>query len=132
MSPLESQHQFIALKCSSSRFMPELAGRRAICGDGAIGKTCVLNRYMYLKDDFSDAPDGYEPTIFEDQNCEAELGNYGLQACKVTLRAITGHEAFDAINQASSRAAGGHYVIQCQIANIYPNLLGNSCDRMYL
>ena len=62
--------------------MPELAGRRAICGDGAIGKTCVLNRYMYLKDDFSDAPGGYEPTIFEDQNCEAELGNYGLQACK--------------------------------------------------
>ena len=77
--------------------MPDLAGRRVICGDGAVGKSCVLNRY--LNDDFSD---GYEPTIFEDPVREAELGNYGLQACKVTLR-DTDPAGFDAINKASSR-----------------------------
>lgn len=67
-----------------------------ICGDGAVGKTCVLNRHM--NDDFSD---GYEPTIFEDWAGEAELENYGLQTCKVTLRDTAGQEAFDAINKAS-------------------------------
>ena len=87
-SPLEG-HPVAAL-------MPHLARRRVICGDGAVGKTCLLNRHM--NDDFSD---GYEPTIFEDWAGEAELENYGLQACKVTLRDTAGQEAFDAINKAS-------------------------------
>ena len=76
--------------------MPDLAGRRAICGDGAVGKKCVLNRYW--NDDFSD--DG--PTIFEDWAGAAELDKYGLQVCKVSLSGYQ-FEAFDAINKASSR-----------------------------
>jgi GTPase SAR1 family protein len=78
--------------------MPDLAGRRVICGDGAIGKTCVLNRYMYSNDDDVPCIKG-----LHDWTGEAELGSYGLQACKVTLRAMSGAEAFNAINNASSR-----------------------------
>jgi hypothetical protein len=60
-----------------------LAGRRIICGDGAVGKSCLLNRHM--NDDFS--VDGYQPSFYQGEGFyqgEAELGNYGLQACKVT------------------------------------------------
>ena len=35
--------------------------RRAICGDGGVGKTCIV--YQYTAESYSD---DYEPTIFED------------------------------------------------------------------
>eukprot|EP01047_Picozoa_sp_COSAG01_P052280 COSAG01_NODE_5483_length_4230_cov_17.465505_9_plen_57_part_00 len=38
--------------------------RSAIIGDGGVGKTAILNRYM--NDDFN--PD-YNPTIFDDYEC---------------------------------------------------------------
>ena len=98
IAPSPITQKRVACHCSKAivALMSNLARRRVICGDGAVGKTCVLNRHM--NDDFSD---GYEPTIFEDWAGEAELGNYGLQACKVTLRDTAGQEAFDAINKAS-------------------------------
>ena len=43
---------------ASGGFTPQTI---VIAGDGAVGKTCLFNRYM--NDDFTD---GYEPTIFED------------------------------------------------------------------
>jgi hypothetical protein len=67
---------------------------------------CVLNRY--LNDDFSD---GFGPTIFEDWASHAELDNYGLQVCKVTLKHYaTQFEAFEAITKASSRGPLCHQV----------------------
>ena len=53
--------------------MPYLAMHRVVCGDGGVGKTCVLN--LYMNDDFSD---GYEPIFYGDWAGGAELGKYGL------------------------------------------------------
>jgi GTPase SAR1 family protein len=41
--------------------MPTLAWRRVICGDGAVGKMCLLNRHNHERRFL----DGYKPTIFK-------------------------------------------------------------------
>ena len=82
---------------ASGGFTPQTI---VIAGDGAVGKTCLFNRYM--NDDFTD---GYEPTIFEDWKGETDLEEFGIEDCKIVLRDTAGQEAFDAINMARSASA---------------------------
>lgn len=64
-----------------------------ICGDGAVGKTSILHRYM--DDEFTT---DYEPTLFEDY---AGCANVDGHMISIQLRDTAGQEAFDSINQAS-------------------------------
>ena len=61
-----------------------------IVGDGAVGKTALLTRYM--SDEFTET---YEPTIFEDWSGDAEVDGHSVN---IVLRDTAGQEAFDAIN----------------------------------
>merc|ERR1740117_726401 len=126
-----------------------------ICGDGAVGKTCVFNRSFealangpenggktaadaLAAASFDPTDQEYEPTIFEDYSGGASdvLAHLRAlprldEAITVTLRDTAGQEAYDAINDASFQSVDVFILAFALTKNAgrFETTLENICDK---
>jgi len=78
--------------------MNALEPKVVICGDGAIGKTCLLKRLMLPGDDFDE---NYQPTASNNHRLEheAETGEHGAININFELWDTAGQEALKTLRQ---------------------------------
>lgn len=90
-----SQVAFVTLpqKLLSTNFMSNEEVKLVVCGDGAVGKTCLLTRYT--RNSF---PDSYVPTVFENQIVSILIDEKPIQVEAVDT---AGQEGYDGVRAMS-------------------------------
>ena len=92
-----------------------------ICGDGAVGKTCLLQRFT--RNTF---PDNYVPTVFENQVVSHVVDG---EAVSVECVDTAGQEGYDNL-RAISYPGTNVFVVCFAVDN--PDSLSNVADKWYL
>jgi len=80
--------------------MASITTKILIVGDGAIGKTCLLNRFTNQSQDWNDEEPEYEPTTFNNFQLEWELDDTG-EGLTVEMWDTAGQESFEQLRKLS-------------------------------
>merc|ERR1712083_847620 len=122
--PVE-QSTAVTLSCPSSEEMADsetdkqlvITRKLVIIGDGAIGKTCLLQ--VFLEGKF---PDGYEPTIFHNENKKMKHPFEEGKEFNMQLWDTAGQEAYE---EARKLAYPGTQILLIGFSVVEPDSLAN-------